>query len=198
MVRLPLAMALLSAGFAGAQPKPMKYELPPTEFPNIVVKGKSPNYPDVDLNTDQGKKALAEYTTQRREYEKQFEPPLLPKVLDTDKPLVRAAKSKMQAVLRAHRTFRGRVEGGIYANSEFFTYCELSVSLTAAADLAIPAPADRLKWYEYRVLMMKASELYCLAKFGRVIDLPYSLLQASAARLDAEIALLKLKEQIGK
>ena len=82
------------------------------------------------------------------------------------------------------------------------------LTLTAAADLAYEKPADRVTWYEHRLRLTKLGEAYYQARYAARdpndppekagIDPPYLLPLASAARLDAEIALLKLKEQIGK
>jgi len=206
MTRLPVLLALLltaAVGHAKDKPKdppparkPVRFEVPPTEFPNIVVK---------KLEQKRGEEPTEE---QLAAYRKQFDPPALPKVVDTDKPLVKLAKAKLAAVSVSQQAFQRRVEGGINTGSEFSSYCELSVSLTAAADLVYEKPADRVTWYEHRLQLMKLSEAYYLARNEardpndppeiRGIDPPYLLPLASAARLDAEIALLKLKEQIGK
>ncbi len=179
------------------QPPAADRGLPPTEFPDIRVK------PPKKLAGEE------ERTPEERdEYLKQFAPPEMPKALPADKPVVKLAKAKLKAVAEALRQMLVRIDGGINISGDFANYCVLSESLTAAADLAFEKPADRLAWYEHRLLLMKMSEEYYLARStargpdappeNRGIDAPYLLPQASAARLDAEIALVKLKEQIGK
>ncbi len=182
---------------AAKQPPANDRGLPPTEFPDILVK--------------EPKKLAGEeeWTPEERdEYLKQFAPPEMPKPLPTDKPLVKLAKAKLKAVAEAQRQLLVRVNGGINTSGEFINYCVLSESLTAAADLAVEKPAERLKWYEHRLLLMKMSEKYYAARSNardpndppeqKGIDAPYLLPFASVARLDAEIALVKLKELIGK
>ena len=132
----------------------------------------------------------------------------MPKPLPTDKPVVKLAKAKLKAVAEAQRAYLVRVDSGINTAGGFVTYCVLSESLTAAADLAFEKPAERLKWYEHRLLLMKLTEEYYAARSNvrdpndppekKGIDAPYLLPFASVARLDAEIALVKLKELIGK
>ena len=171
--------------------------LPPTEFPDIRVK-----------EPKQVAKGEERTEEERDEDLKQFAPPEMPKPLPADKPVVRLAKAKLKAVAEAQRRFLGRVNGGINTAGEFVNYVDLAVSLTAAADLAFEKPADRLKWYEHRLLLMKMSEEYYAARSNardpldspdkKGIDPPYLLPFASVARLDAEIALVKLKELIGK
>ena len=198
-------------GSAASSPvaKPVKRELPPTEFPNIgIIKGKPPEQPEGGPDAEANKKAWAEYEKKHAEFEKQFDPPKLPDVRDTDRPLVRLTKHKLKAVLDAQRAFRGRIDGGISTSFEFASFCELSTDLTATVDLLFETPADRLPWYEYRVLMMKMGEQYYFARANfrdpgdppgkQGIDPPYLLPRATAARLDAEIALCQLKAKIAK
>ena len=171
--------------------------LPPTEFPDIRVKEPKQLAGEEERTPEE-----------RDEHLKQFAPPQMPKPLPTDKPVVKLAKAKLKAVAEAQRAYLVRVDSGINTAGGFVTYCVLSESLTAAADLAFEKPAERLKWYEHRLLLMKLTEEYYAARSNvrdpndppekKGIDAPYLLPFASVARLDAEIALVKLKELIGK
>lgn len=191
-----LLVALLPALVLAADPPPKgkPLELPATQFPDITSKPLTKYDPEVDpprVWTD---------------FWAQFEPPKLPGGNGADSPVVKLAKANLVVVVGGFtRGHLKRDNFGLESHRNVPRFAAALAAITRAADDAFEKPADRLPWYEYRVRVAKAVEESCRkrAEFRlrgeelQGIDPPYVLPLASVLRLDAEIALLKLKAKIG-
>ena len=170
---LVLLASSVAVGQGGSKVKPP--ELPPTAFPMILA----------------------------NERAKQLTPPSLPPAKQTDEPAVKEGRAQLALVGVARERMIGRVQGGINIASEFQSYCGLADSIAAAATAVFQKPADRVAWYEHRIRMTKDVEQYFRDTIAsdvgmRGLEQTRLSLLASVSRLDAEIALLKLKERIGE
>lgn len=184
----PLAVSLVWAALSVAADNPYIPKLPPSEFPDI-------------------RPEMAKDGERKVELPVVPVPPKLPGVLDADRPVVRVAKRQLEAISEAQSRLVPDYLKTESLGAHFEAYRRLASELTSAADLAYGKPTERVPWYEHRLRLLKGFELYTWLMVWEIGDnnairrqkLEYDLVrQATISRLDAEIALLKLKEKIGK
>jgi hypothetical protein len=87
---------------------------------------------------------------------------------------------------------------GQWTPSYFQDYIKLQVTLAENLAELMDKPADKVKCYEMRVDATKEFEKFINTRVTTGNDPPQNLNLAKAARIDAEIELLKLKAEIEK
>jgi hypothetical protein len=112
---------------------------------------------------------------------------------DSDGPLLKLQKERFNARLEAARLNAKAVQAGAMNTNQFNEL--LAVLASNAADVE-PKPEGKVKWMELRVDVLKSQEAMARKRAEVGVENASASLLAKAARIDAEIDLLKLKESL--
>jgi hypothetical protein len=114
-------------------------------------------------------------------------------VVDSDGALLKLQKERFNARLEAARLQARALRAGAL-NSEQFNEL-LAVLASNAVDVA-EKPDEKVKWMEMRVEVLKSQEAIAQKRAEAGAENASASLLAKAARIDAEIDLLKLKHSL--
>jgi len=112
---------------------------------------------------------------------------------DSDAPLLKLQKERFNARLEAARLQVQAVRVGALNTQQL---SELLAVLASNAVDVEQKPADKVKWMEMRVGLLKGQEEMARRRVEAGAENASASLLAKAARIDAEIDLLKLKESL--
>lgn len=119
-------------------------------------------------------------------------------VYEADPPAVKAAKKQILARLRTVEIVKEHIRAGAIADSGM--YGQLANAITDMADVAATIwdkPDQLLPWYELRVGVLKDKEKLLDEREKAGVEFFRNLYSATVAeRYKAEVALLKLREQM--
>jgi len=111
-----------------------------------------------------------------------------------DTPLRKLQKERTRERAVAIALIKKVMETGSWAPAYFSDYIKLQVTLAENLAELMDKPEDRVKCYEMRVEALKEAERFTRIRVEAGNEVPQNLNIARAARIDAEIELLKLKE----
>ena len=112
---------------------------------------------------------------------------------DSDAPLLKLQKERFNARLEAARLYAQAVQAGAMNTQQFYEL--LAVLASNAVDVE-PKPEQKVKWMELRVDVLRSQEAMARKRAEVGAENASASLLAKAARIDAEIDLLRLKESL--
>ena len=114
-------------------------------------------------------------------------------VADSDAPLLKLQKERFNARLEAARLQAQAVRAGSFNTQQLNDL--LAVLASNAVDVA-EKPDDKVRWMEMRVEVLRSQEAIARKRAEAGAENAAASLLAKAARIDAEIDLLKLKDSL--
>jgi hypothetical protein len=120
------------------------------------------------------------------------------KINPNDTPLRKLQKERCSEALIALVKHQDRLKNRGWKTSYFTPFLDLVESLSNDLQEVTDAPEDKIKCYEFAIAALKGFEehMETLAKRERELNKHYNL--AKAARIDAEIELVKFKAEMEK
>jgi hypothetical protein len=112
---------------------------------------------------------------------------------DSDAPLLKLQKERFNARLEAARLQLQAVRAGALNTQQFN---DLLTMLATNAVEVERKPEDKVRWLQMRVDVLKSQEAIARKRTEAGVENASATLLAKAARIDAEIDLLKLKESM--
>jgi hypothetical protein len=113
-----------------------------------------------------------------------------------DTPLKKLQKERFNERLKAAEKINAALRSGQVTGADFDGYVRLLLTLADNGAELEGKPADRVKWLELRIEVLKRAEKIASDRTAAGSEPAQVLHLAKAARLDAEIDLLKLKESL--
>ena len=121
------------------------------------------------------------------------------KLRPNDSPLRKLQRERCRSRAVFMATIKNRIEGGNKWNPQDFSETLKAPDLLASNLLELmEKPEDKLKCYELRLSFLKMMEQFTLTRVQAGSDPSQNRDIATAARIDAEIDLLRFKEEMAK
>lgn len=129
---------------------------------------------------------------------KSFEPPKV-EVGKDDGPVARAAKRAIEAERQTLRLIEQRIQAGQFNGGAAYVQMTAAASgMYASARAVWDDPEKLLPFAEYELSLLAGAELFNTPRVEQGVEEPQLLPQLRAARLRAEVDVLRLRERVKK